>query len=719
MLCRAVNRPSSVAGAWALVSRERGGPRVMGSESSALRSFTLQEPPCPLASGVSLYRALLTDGRPASVFVYSPDKKDMVIKAAQYLKTLRHPCLLRFLSCVVETDGIHLVTERVQPLEMALENLFSEEICAGIYDILHALVFLHDRGNSAHNNISLSSVFVSEDGHWKLGGIEMMCKLTETPPESAEFGILPEAHGHARDAFDFGKLVESLLAYMDDQDLVSSFQGTVCSSLLNPDPLCRPPLNNLLSHEFFRFLLDRVSCLSEELIAFRLAPLLLNQLVFAEPAAVKSFLPHLLRPKHDSSQRCQTECLLSPALFQTHVIPIILKLFKVHEEHVRMVLLSHIDAYADLFSQEELKVVILPQVLLGLRDTSDPLVAVTLHSLAVLVSFLGPEVVVGGERTKIFKSTTPGFTKTADTTPEDSPIHIVSNLTPAMTQAVKNNLSNLLPKGTLSGKMFFSGEETLKKCLEETETLSSLQTGEKVVQSFLNLSKNEVTSLERDNCTLLNSFENPVEEWPDWSESEEVGAQKTLKIQTCISGQDVISGTPARSSAGDQTEPWICLKAYPNSPSSTSSNSIRELESLAATLQLGKKSNTLKVSAAPCSSNSWEQPITEEKNSSNLQTQMSSEKRFGSKLGLGEEFTIQVRKKPQDPEMDWFADMIPDIKPSSALQILPEQRTELVEKRNMEMLSFSSRFAAEVTEVEAGGWSGDDDLNWEEDENNW
>lgn len=57
--------------------------------------------------------------------------------------------------------------------------------------------------------------------------------------------------------------------------------------------------------------------------------------------------------------------LLSPALFQARVIPVLLRLFEVHEEHVRTVLLSHLEAYVGHFTQEQLKKVILPQVGVG------------------------------------------------------------------------------------------------------------------------------------------------------------------------------------------------------------------------------------------------------------------------------------------------------------------------------------------------------------------
>ncbi|EAW90868.1 protein-associating with the carboxyl-terminal domain of ezrin isoform X2 [Homo sapiens] len=688
----------------------------MGSENSALKSYTLREPPFTLPSGLAVYPAVLQDGKFASVFVYKRENEDKVNKAAKHLKTLRHPCLLRFLSCTVEADGIHLVTERVQPLEVALETLSSAEVCAGIYDILLALIFLHDRGHLTHNNVCLSSVFVSEDGHWKLGGMETVCKVSQATPEflrsiqsirdpasippeemSPEFTTLPECHGHARDAFSFGTLVESLLTILNEQvsaDVLSSFQQTLHSTLLNPIPKCRPALCTLLSHDFFRndflevvnflksltlkseeekteffkFLLDRVSCLSEELIASRLVPLLLNQLVFAEPVAVKSFLPYLLGPKKDHAQG-ETPCLLSPALFQSRVIPVLLQLFEVHEEHVRMVLLSHIEAYVEHFTQEQLKKVILPQVLLGLRDTSDSIVAITLHSLAVLVSLLGPEVVVGGERTKIFKRTAPSFTKNTDLSLEGDPF----------SQPIKFPINGL---------------SDVKNTSEDSE-------------NFPSSSKKS-------------------EEWPDWSEPEEPENQ-TVNIQIwprepCDDVKSQCTTLDVEESSWDDCEPSsLDTKVNPGGGiTATKPVTSGEQKPIPALLSLTEESMPWKSSLPrkislvqrgddadqiePPKVSSQERPL-----------------KVPSELGLGEEFTIQVKKKPvKDPEMDWFADMIPEIKPSAAFLILPELRTEMVPKKDdvSPVMQFSSKFAAaEITEGEAEGWEEEGELNWED--NNW
>ncbi|NWT02392.1 PACE1 protein, partial [Mionectes macconnelli] len=748
----------------------------MGSENSALKSYTLEEPPFTLPTGHTVYPAVLQDGRCASVFVYKRENEDKVNKAAKHLKTLRHPCLLRFLSCTVEANGIHLVTERVKPLELVLETLSSAEICAGIYDVLLALIFLHDRGNLTHNNVCLSSVFVSEDGHWKLGGMETVCNFSEATPEflchirsvrdqscipceemSADFKILPSSYGHARDAYAFGTTVENLLTVLNDQvsaDILSSFQQTLHCTLLNPDPKCRPPLSSLLSHEFFRndflevvnflktltlkseeekteffkFLLDRVAGLSEELIASRLVPLLLNQLVFAEPVAVKSFLPHLLGPKKEPTGESQTNCLLSPALFQAHVIPVLLKLFEVHEEHVRMVLLSHIHAYAELFSREELKNIILPQVLLGLRDTSDSIVAITLHSLAVLVSLLGPEVVVGGERTKIFKSSAPSFMKTADLSPEDSPRHAVSNQRNQTSRPLKSS-SSLFP---------ISGNAPVKKLSGRQDNPLALKTGEQGTQPPLNGIPGSMTTL--NSRSSLTTSEKPAEEWPDWSEPEETDTEKTVNIQ--IQPRELQGSVGPYFADHDVDEkPWDDFEPRSPSPKLPSGNCLTVTQAdaigrprpLPGTHQLSKefKSLGLSPSTKSCPGNSWSNDKWEHQDQlgQTVLPKPTFQERLkpSSENGLGEEFTIKVKRKPvPDPELDWFADMIPDIKPSSTTLILPEARTETADPTPLGGVSsrddtsqnilFSSKFAApDVIEAEATGWGEEEELNWEDD----
>ncbi|XP_039737532.1 protein-associating with the carboxyl-terminal domain of ezrin isoform X4 [Pteropus medius] len=688
----------------------------MGAESSAVRSCALEGPPVTLPSGLAVYPAVLQDGRCASVFVYKRENEDKVNKAAKHLKTLRHPCLLRFLSCTVQADGIHLITERVQPLAVALATLSSAEVCAGIYDILLALVFLHDRGHLTHNNVCLSSVFVSEDGHWKLGGMETVCTAPQAtaeflrslqsardpaciPPEemSPEFTALPESHGHARDAYSFGTLVESVLTVLSGQvsaAALASFQQTLSAALRNPVPQCRPALRTLLSHDLFRFLLDRVSCLSEELIASRLVPLLLNQLVFAEPVAVKSFLPHLLGPKKAGAPRG----LLSPALFQARVIPVLLRLFTVHEEHVRVVLLSHLEAYVEHFTPEQLRKVILPQVLLGLRDTSSSIVAVTLHSLAVLVSLLGPEVVVGGERTKIFKRTAPSFTKTAALSPEDSPRHVVCS-------QHGQRLPSLSPKGFSSGGVSTRSQQHVPR-----DCSAPLQTGAQFSQP-IKFSINGISDVNDTSGHSGNfpSSPNTSEEWPDWSEPEDPG-DRTATAQVRPPEAPDAAGSPlpdlevsaekSPSSLGTERDSGGGVTA-----AVTSGEDLKPLES----------SQPQRTSPAP----------SLEDADQTKPPQVSSQERrlkVPSELGLGEEFTIQVKKKPvQDPELDWFADMTPEIKPSAVLLVAPALRAEAAgrsEDGPPAAVLFSAKFAAaETAEAEAGGWGDEGELNWED--NSW
>lgn len=773
----------------------------MGAENSALRSVILEEPLLTLPSGLTMYSALLQDGKPASVFVHKQGNEDKVRKAAKHLKTLRHPCLLRFLSCSVQDGGVHLVTERVQPLELLLEELSPEEICAGLFDLLQALVFLHDRGKSSHNNVCVSSVFVSEDGHWKLGGMETVCKFSEATPEFLSsiqavrdssvvppeeklesFKTLVDSHAHARDSFCFGVMLENLLPMLSgyvSEELSESLKRTLQASLLNSDPEQRPPLSSLLNHEFFRndfleimnflksltlkteeekneffkFLLDRVQNLAQELLATRLVPQLLNSLVFAEPTAVKSFLPHLLRPKKDPVD--SEECLLSEGLYKKHVAPQLLKLFKVNEEHVRMVLLTHIHVFASYFSHDELKNLILPQVLLGMRDTNDTLVAMTLQSLAVLVPLLGAQVVVGGARTKVFKRTTPNFTKSTEVTPETSPVHIVSSGAPQLWQPPK--VPGLFPKHSGPGHSGLLMQDM--SSLQATPNAKHSPTTSKPSLSrpvALPLNGYHGQKELEKSARSLGRGDGSPEDWPDWSDAEETERKPSQPVQIQIRTTAVVEADcplePISNGDTQEEEPWDDFEDE-EAVSDISPTTPLPASRISPQTGSSKSSSALKLKAAPASQPtskdaSWDSGWVKSEDAPSVDTETKAKNaqdkpRGGHGAGeLGEEFTIMVKKKHQvDPELDFFADMEPDIKLSSTAGSLLLQPTmeSLVtstssaaleasfkvasappdRELSAKSISLTAKFAAEdLSEVDAEGWGDGEDLNWE-DENSW
>ncbi|KAL7984721.1 hypothetical protein Chor_003291 [Crotalus horridus] len=710
----------------------------MGSENSALKRDAVEEPSFTLPSGVNIYSAILQHDKLASVFVYNRENEDNVNRAAKHLKTLRHPCLLRFLSCTVEVDGIHLVTEHVQPLEKVLETLSSSELCAGIYDVLQALVFLHDRGNLTHNNICLSSVFVSEDGHWKLGGMETVCKQNEATAEflhsiqsiREKTGIPPEEQVDKQLTEQASNVLAQLAA---DPPICSSsdikIKNITFDKNINDFLEVVSFLNSLTlkseeeKTEFFKFLLDRVAGLSENLIALRLVPLLLNQLVFAEPVAVKSFLPHLLGPKKDKLSDSQISGLLSPAVFQAHVSPVLLKLFEVHEEHVRMVLLSHLDAYAELFTQKELKNIILPQVLLGLRDTSDSLVAVTLQSLGVLVSFLGPDVVVGGDRTKIFKRSAPSFIKIMDLSSEDSSDDVMSCEGKLIYLPLQHNSSMFL-KCHSSGSLPFIN----KNNVPGEGSHIALRKGKQDSLNLYNIPSRISTINNGKHCHHVT--EKKTEEWPDWNECEELKSEKNRIAESKLK-DFCVNSHPCLANHDGEEKSWMKKAPSPpfklslgNSHYDREINDITELHLPPNTFEPKKELRTLRNDSLPGSISNRDQ------NQKSYLTKTSFPEKPKLKSGLGEEFVIQVKRKElHDTELDWFADMVPDIKSSSSLLVLPELETHSFNQNNSDTvlssmsdaqeMQFSSKFAAtEITEVDGAGWEEEeDDLNWEEDTN--
>ena len=67
----------------------------------------------------------------------------------QNLKILRHPSILKYHESFENSKGITIVTEPVCPLECVIETLDLTEIISGLFDILGALVFLHEKASVA------------------------------------------------------------------------------------------------------------------------------------------------------------------------------------------------------------------------------------------------------------------------------------------------------------------------------------------------------------------------------------------------------------------------------------------------------------------------------------------------------------------------------------------------------------------------------------------
>lgn len=294
----------------------------------------------------------------------------------------------------------------------------------------------------SHNNVCVSSIYVSGDGQWKFGGLQYLCTFSELNTAYLKHArihrydkaIDPNEESYENtskvDQYAFAVLVDDVFKGHSDDDVphLKEFRKYCRNCLQNSDPSKRPNLSevlrdNFFNHEFisiykflnflpfksedercnfFSSILDNLKCFDEETVAKQLGGLLLSRLTLLDTTARRDVLPFILKPKNDRIQNGESSGFFHLSVFKEHVKPRLLQLFGVRDSQIRMLLLIHFTKFVHVFTHEELSQHILPELLLGIKDTDDELVASTLICLSELVPILGADTVVGGKRSRIF-----------------------------------------------------------------------------------------------------------------------------------------------------------------------------------------------------------------------------------------------------------------------------------------------------------------------------
>ncbi|KAK9498777.1 hypothetical protein O3M35_003339 [Rhynocoris fuscipes] len=388
-------------------------------------------------------------GRNVTVFAGVTDSNAEFSALEMFSKNLmlhRHPNILKYVASWKVNEQIYLATEEVNTLQNVINKQTSLQICIGLHSILKAISFLHEKALSSHNNICQASIYVTPDGYWKLGGLEYLCRfsdlsarfLSESRKGRYDRGVSPNESNRvpqppsAIDQYAFGVLVEEILKTRADADVpgLIDFLDIAKKELQAADCKSRPTITSLLEHPyfnhqfisihnfltelpiksdnekeiFFRELTSKLGEFNEELVAGQLGSLLLSRILLLDRSAQEYFLPQILKPRNADEN---PNCLFSEETFREYIVPKLMSIFCVRDSQVRLILLNYFKSFTSLCSATELRSQILPELLVGIKDTNDELVAATLRALSELVPILGSATVIGGWRCKHFSDGRP------------------------------------------------------------------------------------------------------------------------------------------------------------------------------------------------------------------------------------------------------------------------------------------------------------------------
>lgn len=260
--------------------------------------------------------------------------------------------------------------------------------------------------------------------------------------------------------------------------------------------------------EFFCTLLERLRCFDEQITASQLAGLLLSRLVLLDITAKACFTPYLLKPKSTdeiSELESTIHGLFSPQVFQKYLIPKIKQAFAIKDAQIRIALLEYFPSYVEMFNRDDLKHEILPQLLLGIKDTNDFLVSRTLLCMADLIPILGATQVIGGNRTKIFSDGRPQGPETQLVKSTSEP----RSITPVITSA-----EHLLTESPIPEPIDVSGSFALNGVSEENDADVSSN-----LDPIVDAMPERLTP-EGEEMEVPTASEMEPEDWSDWENQD-------------------------------------------------------------------------------------------------------------------------------------------------------------------------------------------------------
>lgn len=375
-----------------------------------------------------------------TVFVFdikngSEVQMEIAKAAIKRLKTLRHPSILMYLDSLESDKMLYLVTEYVEPLLHHIENLRIDGqqrdlyVAWGIFQITRALSFLNNDGNLRHNNVNMWSVFVNASGEWKLGGVEYVASIQDSPtiplkiipslevydpPEKKDVSKQHQLTKCSSDMWGLGCLIwETFNGTVHQQsafkvmDKIPKQLSTLYCELVGANPAVRPNPADVITRcrklggYFKNDLVDTLLFLEEIQIKDKneknrffsnLTPHLDN---FPDNVCRHKILPQLITAFDygDAGSAVLAPMfklgrLLDEAEYQRKIVPCVVKLFSSNDRATRSRLLQQLEYFIGHLQAGTVNDQIFPQIAHGFMDTNPTIREQTVKSVIHLAAKL-------------------------------------------------------------------------------------------------------------------------------------------------------------------------------------------------------------------------------------------------------------------------------------------------------------------------------------------